>query len=332
MGLLIDGQWHDKWYDTKSTGGKFERQDSIFRNWITKDGSKGPSGEAGFKAEEGRYHLYVSLACPWAHRTLIMRALMGLEDAIGVTAVDPLMLENGWEFKTPEPLYGKTKAYELYTHAKADYSGRVTVPILWDKSRETIVSNESSEIIRMLNHGFRDLSENKTDYYPENLRKEIDEINDLVYHNINNGVYKAGFATKQAVYEEAYDKLFSALDEVEKILKKSAFLVGDEMTEADIRLYTTLVRFDAVYHGHFKCNMRKIEEYSALPNYLRHLYQMEGFGSTTDFDHIKTHYYASHTMINPTQIVPKGPEIDYNRAHNRGALIKAAVMTSAGWV
>ncbi len=309
MGLLVDGVWHDQWYDTKSTGGRFERKASQFRNQVTQDGD--------FPAVAGRYHLYVSLACPWAHRTLIFRKLKGLEELIGVSVVSPYMLEHGWQFDTPEPLYGFEFAHQLYSKADTHYSGRVTVPILWDKQRETIVCNESAEIIRMFNSEFNTLTGNHDDYYPQALRGEIDAINAFVYENINNGVYKCGFATTQDAYDEAFDALFAALDEVELRLSQQRYLVGDVLTEADWRLFTTLVRFDAVYVGHFKCNRQRIADYPNLSNYLRELYQYPGVNETVNMQHIKQHYYGSHESINPTRIVPKGPLLDFNESHNR---------------
>lgn len=329
MGLLVNGVWQDQWYDTKSTGGRFERTVTSFRNWITPDGEAGPSGEAGFAAEKNRYHLYVALACPWAHRTLIFRKLKKLEEIISVSVVHPLMLEEGWTFddypgSTGDTLLGKKRLYEVYLQAKPDYSGRVTVPVLWDKKRNTIVNNESAEIIRIFNSGFNDLTGNRDDYYPQALRTDIDAVNARVYKNINNGVYRAGFATTQSAYEEAFKALFSELDNVEVRLSNQRYLAGDTLTEADARLFTTLVRFDPVYVGHFKCNLRRIKDYPNLSNYLRELFQMPGFGSTTDFDHIKTHYYASHRQINPTGIVPAGPELDLEAPHDRSKFKKAA--------
>ncbi|MDA5092970.1 glutathione S-transferase family protein [Aliiroseovarius sp. KMU-50] len=320
MGQLVDGIWQDVWYDTKSTGGKFKRKDAQFRNWITADASAGPSGEGGFQAEQGRYHLFVSLACPWAHRTLIFRKLKGLEDLIDVTVVHPDMFSNGWQFHAEtgeEPLFGHQFLYQIYTSAAQDYTGRVTVPVLWDKQRNTIVSNESAEIIRMFNSAFNGLTGNTHDFYPEALRGQIDEVNALVYSNINNGVYKSGFATTQAAYEEAFDALFDTLNQIEARLSDHRYLVGNQVTEADWRLFTTLIRFDAVYHGHFKTNLRRIEDYPNLSNYLRDLYQHPGVAETVDFTHIKRHYYASHETINPTRIVPKGPVLDFSRAHDR---------------
>lgn len=323
MGLLVNGQWQDKWYDTDNNQGEFKREAAQLRNWVTADGSAGQSGDAGFKAEKDRYHLYVSLACPWAHRTLIFRHLKGLEDYISVSVVSPDMLEHGWTFdkdnhSTGDALFDSEFMHQIYTRNKADYSGRVTVPVLWDKKTQRIVSNESAEIIRMFNSAFNALTGNERDFYPQSLRSEIDEVNEFVYHNINNGVYRAGFATTQEAYTEAFDNLFAALDKIEQRLTANRYLVGDTLTEADWRLFTTLIRFDSVYVGHFKCNLRTIESYPAISNYLRELYQIEGVSKTVDFYHIKRHYYFSHTMINPTQVVPKGPDIDYARSHNRG--------------
>lgn len=329
MGLLVNGVWQDRWYDTKSTGGRFERSETLFRNWVTPDGRAGPSGESGFKAEAGRYHLYVSLACPWAHRTLIFRKLKKLEDLISVSVVHPLMLDEGWTFDDypgaiPDAVLGKKKLYEVYLEAKQDYSGRVTVPVLWDKEKRTIVNNESAEIIRMFNSAFDALTGNRDDYYPRSLHAEIDAVNARVYKNINNGVYRAGFATRQSAYEEAFNDLFAALDDVEDILDRQRYLAGDRLTEADIRLFTTLVRFDAVYFGHFKCNLRRIADYPNLSNYLRELFQIPQIGSTVNFDHIKTHYYASHKQINPSGIVPVGPELNLEAPHDRARFKKAA--------
>jgi putative glutathione S-transferase len=323
MGLLVDGVWQDKWYDTKSTGGRFQRQESRFRNWITADGAAGPSGEGGFKAEPGRYHLYVSLACPWAHRTLVFRKLKRLEEVISVSVVDPHMAAEGWVFgdfpgATPDSVNGKTRLYEVYLVADPTYTGRVSVPTLWDKQRRTIVNNESSEIIRMLNTAFDAFTDRREDYYPEALRAEIDAVNARVYDTVNNGVYKAGFATAQAPYEEAARALFATLDDLEVRLSRQPWLAGQRQTEADWRLFTTLVRFDAVYFGHFKCNVRRIVDYPNLSNYLRALYQTESVRETVDFDHIKTHYYWSHPTVNPTRIVPIGPALDLDAPHDRG--------------
>jgi len=329
MGLLVDGKWHDKWYDTKSSGGRFERSASKFRNWVTADGAAGPSGESGFKAEPGRYHLYVSLACPWAHRTLIFRKLKKLDDVISVSVVHPFMGENGWTFEkdaaaTGDDLYGLDYLHQIYTRADPSYSGRVTVPVLWDKQRQTIASNESAEIIRMLNSAFDAWGDASVDFYPEPLRPEIDRWNDLVYPNVNNGVYRAGFATSQAAYDEAFTDLFATLDTLEARLSRSRYLAGERLTEADWRLFTTLARFDPVYVGHFKCNLRRIADYPNLSNYLRELYQVPGVAETVNLDHIKRHYYGSHLTINPTGIVPLGPEFDYAAPHDRGRLKEAA--------
>ena len=327
MGLLVDGQWQDKWYDTSKTGGRFKREDAQFRNWVTADGSAGPTGEDGFRAESGRYHLFVSMACPWAHRTLILRHLKELEPHIGVSVVHPDMLGNGWEYSGPEldsdtpvgdPLYGMQFHHQLYTRAKSDYTGRVTVPVLWDKQRDTMVSNESADIIRMFNSAFNDVTGNTDDYYPTELRSEIDRVNERVYHTVNNGVYKSGFATAQDAYEEAFTDLFDSLDWLDDLLAERRYLAGDRITEADWRLFTTLVRFDAVYVGHFKCNLRRIADYPNLSGYLRELYQLPGIADTTDLVHIKRHYYYSHDTINPTRIVPKGPDLGLDRPHGRG--------------
>lgn len=316
MGLLVDGKWQDKWYDTSKNGGKFERQASKFRDNVSND------EDAKYPVESGRYHLYVSLACPWAHRALIFRKLKGLEEHIDVSVVHPEMLDNGWEFKeypgsTGDKLYGFDYAHQIYTKAKPEITTRVTVPILWDKQTETIVNNESAEIIRIFNSGFNALTSNDDDYYPKALRQEIDDINEMVYHDINNGVYKAGFATTQKAYEDAVNALFHALDIVEERLSKQRYLVGSNITEADWRLFTTLIRFDAVYHGHFKCNKKQIADYPNIYGYMKELYQVPGVAETVNFDHIKRHYYFSHTMINPTQIIPVGPEQDLMSAHGR---------------
>jgi len=318
MGLLVDGVWHDQWYDTKSTGGRFVRQDSAFRNWITPDGSPGPSGAGGYKAEAGRYHLYVSLACPWAHRTLIFRKLKGLEDMIPVSVVHWLMLENGWTFAAgpgvvPDPIFGARFLYEIYARAVPHYTGRVTVPMLWDKKTGTIVNNESSEIIRMFNSAFGGCGATAGDYYPKDIRPDIDALNERIYDAVNNGVYKAGFATSQEAYDSAFAELFATLDVLDERLATRRYLLGDRLTEADWRLFTTLVRFDPVYVGHFKCNQRRIADYPNLSGYLRDLYQMPGIAETVNMVHIKHHYYQSHRTINPTGIVPRGPEIDLDR-------------------
>ncbi len=323
MGLLIDGQWHDQWYDTKSTGGRFERSAAQFRNWVTADGRPGPDGEGGFAAEAGRYHLYVSLACPWAHRTLIFRQLKGLASMIDVSVVNPLMFERGWPLNddfpgaTGDRLYGLEHLYQLYQKANPDYSGRVTVPVLWDRARETIVSNESADIIRMFNAAFDGIGATPGDYYPEALREKIDALNAPIYDEINNGVYKAGFATTQAAYEEAVTALFARLDTLDALLGQQRWLAGDTLTEADWRLFTTLVRFDAVYVGHFKCNRQRIADYPHLSGYLRDLYQQPGIADTCNFTHIKQHYYRSHPSVNPTRIVPIGPALHLDQAHDR---------------
>lgn len=316
MGYLEQGVWHNEWAGRNDPRGHFLRQESRFRDRVTRDGS------SGYRAMPGRYHLYVSLACPWAHRTLIFRALKGLDKAISVSIVDPLMLEDGWAFSDFPGCVSDTVNHARYlreVYAKADsrYSGRVTVPVLWDRETGTIVNNESSEIVRMLNSEFEDVARLHEDYYPQPLRAEIDAVNQLVYKNINNGVYRCGFATTQEAYDGAFDALFSALDELEARLDRSRYLVGDRITEADWRLFPTLVRFDAVYYGHFKCNLRRIGDYPNLSNYLRDLHQVPGIAETVDMSHIKRHYYASHRHINPTGIVPKGPEIDFSAPHDR---------------
>lgn len=319
MGLLVDGEWKDKWYPTEETGGRFVRQESSFREWVRADGS------TPFAPEAGRYHLYVSLACPWAHRTLLVRRLKRLESAISVSVVHPLMLENGWTFENPDgatacvgdDVNGATFLHEIYTRANSTYSGRVTVPVLWDRESATIVNNESSEIIRMLNSEFDDIGDSSVDLYPQELRAKIDELNGWIYPSINNGVYRCGFATTQEAYEEAFAELFDALDRADAILAANRYLTGDRRTEADWRLFTTLVRFDAVYVGHFKCNRRRIADYPNLSGYLRELYQVPGVRETVDFTHIKRHYYQSHETINPTGVVPVGPELDLEAPHGR---------------
>jgi putative glutathione S-transferase len=323
MGLLVDGVWQDKWYESKD--GRFVRQDSPFRNWVTADGSAGPTGTGGFPAEAGRYHLYVSLACPWAHRTIIFRQLKGLENLISLSVVSPDMREEGWTFhrdegSTGDTVNGKDRLYEIYLLADPKFSGRVTVPVLWDRKTRTIVNNESSEIIRMFNSAFDALTGNTADYYPQALRAEIDRINGLVYPNINNGVYRAGFATAQDAYEEAFRNLFDTLDTVEDILARQRYLAGAQITEADWRLFTTLMRFDAVYYSHFKCNGRHIYEYPNLSNYARELYQVPGVAETVDLAQIKRHYYFSQRTVNPTGIVPVGPKLDFSAPHDRGRL------------
>lgn len=326
MGHLVEGEWSKEWYDTKKTGGAFKRDTSKFRNWVTADGSAGPSGEGGFKAEAGCYHLYVSLACPWAHRTLIFRALKGLEGLIDVSVVHPDMLEDGWTFATDfdgatgDRLHGAGFMRDVYTRADPKISGRVTVPVLWDKTRETIVSNESAEIIRMFNSAFNDLTGNSDDYYPEALRSEIDAVNERVYNAVNNGVYKAGFATTQDAYDKAVHPLFDALDWLEERLTGQRYLLGDRLTEADWRLFTTLVRFDSVYHLHFKCNRRRIMDYPALWAYTRDLYQHPGVAGTVNLDHIVRHYHYSHDTINPNRIIPINPSLDFTAPHGRASL------------
>ncbi len=328
MGMLVKGQWHDVWYDTEASDGAFVRSESQFRNWVTADGAAGPTGRSGFLPESGRYHLYVSLACPWAHRTLIYRNLKQLTNHIGVSIVHPDMLDKGWIFggdpdgaygiDTQDHLFDYSHFHQIYTQADPIYSGRVTVPVLWDKRRNTIVSNESSEIIRMLNQAFNGLTGDTTDYYPAELAETIDTLNARVYPEINNGVYRSGFATSQKAYDAAVLPLFDALDWVESILADSRYLAGNRITEADWRLFTTLFRFDSVYVGHFKCSLRRIEDYPNLSQYLRDLYQHPGVAETCHIDHCKRHYYYSHDTINPTRIVPTGPDIDYSAAHDRG--------------
>ncbi|WP_372830113.1 glutathione S-transferase family protein [Psychrobacter maritimus] len=325
MGLLVDGQWQDKWYDTKASEGRFEREDAGFRNWVTADGSAGPSGIGGFKAEPNRYHLYVSLACPWAHRTTIYRKLKGLEDMISLSIVHPFMGDKGWTFAEgagviADPIVKADYLYEVYIAAKPDYTGRVTVPILWDKKTNTIVSNESSEIIRMFNSAFDEVGATAVNFLPAELLAEIDTVNEFVYSAVNNGVYKAGFATTEAAYKEAVVTLFDALDTLEARLVDQRYLLGNTITEADWRLFTTLVRFDAVYVGHFKCNIRRIVDYPNLWGYLRDLYQVTGIAETVSIEHIKAHYYTSHANINPTRIIPVGPLLDFNEPHDRAHL------------
>ncbi len=325
MGLLVDGTWHDVWYDTKASQGRFVRTESQFRNWVTADGSAGASGRAGFRAEPGRYHLYVAFACPWAHRTLIMRQLKGLEALISVSATNCYMGAEGWTFAPgPETIADDVnhvqRVYELYTLADPHYSGRATIPILWDKHERTIVSNESAEIVRMLNDAFDKVGANGNDYYPPALRAEIDEWNAFVYPNLNNGVYRAGFATTQEAYEEAAMAVFAALDRIEQHLSKRRYLAGPRLTEADIRLFTTLIRFDPVYHTHFKCNLRRVFDYPNLWGFVRDIYQQPGIASTVRVDFIKRHYYGSHANLNPTRIVPIGPKLDYLEPHTRDRL------------
>jgi putative glutathione S-transferase len=318
MGMLVDGVWQDRPREADASG-RFVRPSSRFRNWVTKDGEPGPTGEGGFKAEPGRYHLYVSLACPWAHRTLIFRRLKKLNEAISVSTVAPHMLAEGWEFSAecPDHLYGARHLHEIYARAMPAYSGRVTVPVLWDKVRETIVSNESADIIRMLNAAFDEFGDASLDFYPEPLRAGIDALNATVYETVNNGVYKAGFAQTQEAYEEAFRALFHTLDELDARLDEQRFLMGDPLTEADWRLFTTLVRFDVVYYLHFKCNRRRIADYPNLSGYLRDLFQMPGVKETVNFEHIKQHYYYSHKSINPFRIVPLGPILILDAPHDR---------------
>ena len=321
MGLLIEGQWKDQWYES-SADGAFQREQAQRRNWVTADGGPGPSGEGGFKAEAGRYHLYVSLACPWAHRTLILRKLKGLESLIDVSVVSWLMLENGWTFdkahgSSGDALDDFALMHQRYTAEAADYTGRVTVPVLWDKKLNRIVSNESAEIIRMFNSAFNELTGNTLDFYPQALRPTIDALNERIYTAVNNGVYRAGFATSQQAYESAFDDVFAELDHLEQHLGSHRYLAGEYLTEADVRLFTTLIRFDAVYYSHFKCNLRRIADYANLSNWLREMYQWPGVAETVDFEHIKGHYYASHRTINPTGIVPKGPLQGFDTEHDR---------------
>ncbi len=334
MGLLVDGQWHDQWYETDASGGKFIRSESQFRHWVTADGSPGPSGKGGFKAEAGRYHLYVSLACPWAHRTIIYRKLKSLESAISMSVVNAYMGPEGWTFSpgpgvVPDTINGKTRLHEIYTQVDPNYSGRVTVPVLWDKQQKTIVSNESSEIIRMLNSAFNAVGGNDLDFYPEDRRVEIDAVNDFVYPAINNGVYRAGFATSQSAYDEAAGDLFAALDQLEERLSTRRYLTGDAISEADWRLFTTLVRFDPVYYSHFKCNLRQLRDYPNLWGYLRDLYQQPGIAETVDVEYTKEHYYRSQVAVNPTGIIPIGPKPEFDLPHDR-ARLSAGSLRKAG--
>ena len=320
MGLLVDGHWQDKWYETQH--GRFERQDARFRSWVTPDGAPGPTGESGFKAEPGRYHLFISLACPWAHRTLIMRSLKGLQPLIGLSVVNWLMGEQGWTFEPgagviPDPILGAQYMHQLYVAAEPHYTGRVTVPVLWDRQRGTIVSNESADIVRMLNSAFDEIGATPGDYTPATRLAEIDAVNARVYATVNNGVYRAGFATTQDAYEEAIAALFDSLDWLEHRLSTQRYLLGDTPTEADIRLFTTLIRFDPVYVGHFKCNIRRIVDYPNLWGFTRDIYQWSGIAETVDFHHIKSHYYLSHPTINPNRIVPVGPIMDLDAPSGR---------------
>ncbi len=330
MGQLVDGVWHDTWYDTKSSGGKFVRSNAKYRNWITPDGAPGPSGEGGFPAEAGRYHLFVSYACPWAHRTLIFRALKGLTDLITVSVVHPDMLSDGWTFATDFPgatgdtLYGSDFLREIYLKSDQNTSGRVTVPILWDKKRETIVSNESSEIIRMFNSAFDGLTGDTDDYWPEAMRDEIETVNARIYSTLNNGVYKSGFATSQGAYDEAVGELFDTMDWLEDRLSQNRYLMGDRITEADWRLVPTLFRFDLVYHLHFKCNRRRVIDYPNLWAYTRELYQWPGVAETVNFDHIVRHYHYSHDSINPHRIIPVNPVLDWTEPHGRAQMVRTA--------
>lgn len=326
MGVLVDGNWQDQWYDTDSTGGRFQRSVTSYRNWITPDGTAEPTGQGGFAAETGRYHLYVSHACPWAHRTMIFRQLKGLAPHISVSVVHPLMLEDGWAFDdsfsgaSKDDLFGMPFLRDIYLRADSKASGRVTVPVLWDRKTDRIVSNESSEIIRMFNSAFNDLTGNQLDFYPVELRDEINALNTQVYEPINNGVYKAGFATSQAAYDEAASELFAALDRFEDLLSRNRYLLGKTLTEADWRLFTTLLRFDLVYHTHFKCNRRWLREYPNLWGWTLELYQIPGISSTVHFDHIVHHYHRSHPGINPYGIIPINPLIDWAAPHGRDHL------------
>lgn len=323
MGQLIDGTWHDNETGFAASDGAFKRKDSVFRNWITADGSPGPSGEGGFKAESGRYHLYVSYACPWAHRSLIFRKLKALEDHISVDVVHPDMLDNGWPLNTDFPgatgdrLFGKDYIYQIYQKADPNVTTRATVPILWDKVQGKIVSNESAEIIRMFNSAFNDLTGNTADYWPEPLRDEIEDVNTRIYHTLNNGVYRSGFASKQDAYDTAVNELFDTLDWLEERLSTRRYLMGETLTEADWRLFPTLVRFDLVYHLHFKCNRRRIIDYPNLWGYTRELYQWPGVAETVNFEHIVRHYHYSHNSINPNRIIPTNPILDFDAPHGR---------------
>src|SRR5215203_1954719 len=327
MGLLVEGVWRDDSFGkARMEGGRFNRPTTKYRNWVTPDGSPGPSGEGGFAAEAGRYHLYVSLACPWAHRTVIFRHLKKLESVISMSVTSWYMGEDGWTFNTKEgssgdALNGAGRLSDIYLRADSKYTGRVTVPVLWDKKRRTIVSNESSEIIRMLNSAFEPFTNESTDYYPPNLRSEIDAVNDLVYPNVNNGVYRAGFATEQSAYDDAFRSVFSALDDLERRLSRQRYVARARMTEADWRLFPTLIRFDAVYYSHFKCNLRRIVDFPNLSNYTRDLYQVPGVDETVSINHIKRHYYSSQRKVNPTGIVPLGPELDFTARHDRDRFV-----------
>jgi len=321
MGMLVKGKLVDNWLDAELEEGEFKRMESSFRNWVTPDGSAGSSGTDGFKAEAGRYHLYVSAACPWAHRTVIFRHLKKLQDIIGLSIVEADMLDDGWTFSDDgdyaDQLHGYRFMHQVYTRADKNFTGQITVPVLWDKKLNTIVNNESSEIIRMFNSAFNHISGDNSDYFPEHLQEQIENINLPIYENINNGVYRCGFATSQRAYEKAFKRLFNELDNIENILAQQQYLAGDTLTEADWRLFTTLIRFDAVYFGHFKCNKKRIADYDNISNYMRALYQMPGIAGTVDIDYIKRHYYFSHTSINPGQIVPLGPDLNFQQTHNR---------------
>ncbi|MGE0225401.1 MAG: glutathione S-transferase family protein [Acetobacteraceae bacterium] len=330
MGLLIDGVWHDQ-TGAAAADGRFHRSESAFRNWVTRDGRPGPTGHDGFSAAAGRYHLYVSLACPWSHRVVIMRALKGLEDIVPMSVTHWLMGEQGWSFSPgegviPDPLFNSRYVHEIYTRAEAGYSGRVSVPVLWDQHTQTIVNNESAEILRMFASAFDGVGARPGDYYPRDKRDEIDQVNARIYETLNNGVYKAGFATTQSAYEEAVGPVFETLDWLESHLAQSRFLCGDALTEADIRLFVTLVRFDPVYHGHFKCNIRRLADYPTLWAYTRDIYQLPGIAPTVSFLHIKRHYYMSHRGINPTGIVPAGPALDFEAPAERGAAVDKLIV------
>jgi putative glutathione S-transferase len=329
MGLLVEGVWRDRWYDTSATEGHFVRPRTSFRHWVTADGGAGPGGAAGFVAEEGRYHLYVSLACPWAHRTLIMRSLKRLEEIVPVSIVHWRMLDQGWTFDdgpgvVPDPIHGARTLYQVYQAADPGYTGRVTTPVLWDKRTGTIVNNESSEIVRMFNSAFDGVGAGPGDYCPAELREQIDALNGRIYADVNDGVYKAGFATTQQAYDAAIGPLFETLDWLEARLSRQRYLCGDRLTEVDIRLVVTLLRFDLVYHGHFKCNARRIADYPNLSGYMRELYQMPGVAATFSAEHAKRHYYESHRSINPSGIVPVGPPLDFDRPHDRERFVRRA--------
>ena len=323
MGLLVDGVWQDEQHEVRTNDGRFVRPTTRYRNWITPDGSPGLSGEGGFPAARGRYHLYVALSCPWAHRTVIFRVLKGLEDVVSMSVTEPIYGPHGWKFgsrpgATPDTANGKNELAEVYLLADPHFTGRVTVPALWDRERRTIVNNESAEIIRMFNSAFNRFTGVTTDYYPAALREKVDRVNALIYENVNNGVYRAGFAITQEAYDEAFDAVFSVLDQLEQRLARQRYLAGAAITEADWRLFTTLIRFDAVYYSHFKCNLRRIIDYQNLSNYLRDLYQQPGIAATVNMDHIKTHYYGSQRHVNPRGIVPRGPLLDFTAPHDRG--------------